>query len=242
MQTINLCDVIDRIPVSSLSGFTEKYDRVYVGSYFCNNYFFAISPRYYSRIFPDKKLTLVLPVVPESKNKLLWKYVDEAYRCRNVDEVVVNSLGQLQRIKRYKRLNVVIGRLLTRTLRDGRYDCEKSAAPTLDSFNEITGKHPVSGIEYDYFGQTLPTGPSVRVHTPYYYQTTGAVCEVGALNKAPDRKFRCFAGCNGECNRHHEEYDADPRYYKLGKTVFGRCPEPWQGENAIYFPFDEVTA
>ena len=123
---INLCDLLYRAIKNENYRKTElqskELERLYLGSYFCGNYFLGIMEGAIKKILEDCNqsvvISLVIPVFSEGqlikgkeKIKTLLNYFPN-----KIDEVVVNDYGMLEYISENYDLPIVLGRLFMKEI------------------------------------------------------------------------------------------------------------------------------
>ena len=261
MKVLNLCDILDEIVIKN--GFinqimSSEYERIYIGSYFCSNYFTNI---FYlnelAKCIGDRiPITLVIPVLNESRlfvgKKVIERYLDNKKLL--FDEITVNDIGMYQYIKeKYPSMKCNLGRLFLKHPRDPRvseYDSMTISIPFFDSMQEVFGSYNI--VEIDATNESLLIKDDVRfgIHLPYFYITTGNICKFASINKDIKYKYRPNTLCNRECIMIYESYKSvyngsNIEMFRIGRTVYGkRIIEPSINqipERYIYFPFDELV-
>lgn len=174
-------------------------------------------------------------------------YLDEmASAAGERVEVVVNDWGVYHHIQtRFPHLDVVIGRLLNKTIRDPRvahyYDDER-APEQGRKFFQGTGlvstwfqtfwqNGNVIGIEFDELIQgkevtQMESSLQISLHFPFGCIASGSACMVGFMDTERAEKFRGDPACKQQCqkyvfelkNRQHR--DMKHRIFQKGTTAF----------------------
>ena len=216
----------------------DRFERVYVGSSFCAQYFLNSSKEMITALglFCEKeqmKMTLVLPMFAQrhlvaGKNK-----ITELLATGNsyIDEITVNDLGMLEYIKNHFDISINLGRLFSKDYREKRYEEYFSTClePKLfnPTFMNIIKDYPIQGMELDATHKAIdlscvPLKYTIGIHFPYCYQTVGNICEIASMNKEIQEKFRPNAPCGSECDTAIICYEDDEygTYIKRGRCVF----------------------
>lgn len=219
------------------SGYTS-FQRVYVGSSFCSQYFLSITAnmmrqiRSYCESFMIK-ITLVIPIVTQKNlNKVKEKLYELVYIAGDcLDEITVNDFGMLLFIDENYVKSINLGRLFMKDYRERRYEeyfhsClqPKIMNPVMMDFIK---SYRVTGFEFDPTHREMdfihiPSEMTVGIHYPYCYQTVGHICEVGSIHVPLEQKFRPSHPCQLECEKVTLSYQAAEgmHYYKKGRAVF----------------------
>lgn len=176
------------------------FERMEFGSNFCPfeflrgswdmkmNMWLGFSARY------DVPLTLVVPIVNEdllpAVKRRIHKLVNECHGA--IDEIVVNDFGMLAWVSNAFEVNLVVGRLFSKDLRDPRYteDFPFVYRPALLSgtLAQLKERYPrIVAAEFDPAGLSVdmsgaPEGVAPALHLPYFYATTGRICEAASLD------------------------------------------------------------
>lgn len=137
-------------------------------------------------------LTLVLPITNESLLPALKRRVAQLLQDYKelIDEVVVNDYGMLEWVSNSFEVNLGIGRLFSKDLRDPRY---AEAFPAVYRPALLTGglallkeQYPrITFAEFDPAGWSVdlsgaPLGVVPALHTPYFFASTGRICEAAS--------------------------------------------------------------
>ena len=218
----------------------DSVRRLYVGSYFCGQYFLRQSDALWREAFSLCRreripATLVVPVFSQSDlargcglvDRLVHDYGDV------LDEITANDVGMLAfAVGRYGR-SVNVGRLLSKEPRDPRYPDIFESRYSVPVSALLTDSHvgdEVQGVEIDPthaaldLAQLRGLAPQMRVgvHVPYCFMSTGSVCELASLHRPVRRKFRPNDPCSLECVRCAVGYalPGGARLLKWGRTVF----------------------
>lgn len=271
LNCLNLCEIIhhlyELIPdfqeiitkANEIAGF-DKCERIYIGSYFCGQYFLHQSKEMLDELrgFCEKEgvaLTLVVPTFSEKdlergKEKLA---TIKEWLGKIIDEVVVNDYGMLAYVSDRYHVSLHLGRLFTKDYRDPRYEEYFNQVLSPKIFNkymlELVKAFKVKGVEFDptHVGINFREAPEeliVGIHGPYCYMTTGHICEYASLNKEIDKKFRPNNPCTHECSSHIISYDLedDREWLRIGKTIYFENREcsiyELEHMRMIYFPID----
>lgn len=266
MFCVNLCELLDKesINENSLSTFFNiKNDmhRVYIGSYFCSQYFMKMN---WVNLLLDYcknshcKVTLVVPVISEKDVEIAKIKIDEIVNEGQdvVDEITVNDLGMLNYIcRRYNNMGVNLGRLFFKDAREPRiaeYN-ELRIKPTKNTSTYLEN-YNIKCVELDLLSSDMVCDESSRligIHLPFTYVTTGNICKYASTYKAIEKKFRPNDTCGMECHKMYEHYKEiiDGRrveFYRVGRTVYSYNDKmnelPSGADRYIYFPFLEYVS
>jgi len=229
-------------------------ERVYVGSYFCENYFCWLESAFHEsvRVFcerHDVKATLVVPIAGQAFLDRMDLRIAEALGSFGslYDEVVVNDVARFFDLREQYPQRVGLGRLFSKEMRDARVSSlmERCALPTLSAearecMMELrTGdasEGPVVSplIELDPVSEVvdasgiLAEAPDAQIalHLPYCFATTGRNCAPASIDERLEEKFRLGRGCSQQCLRIDQDYFTDEgvAYVKHGRTLFFENP------------------
>ena len=271
LNCLNLCEIIDYLyeqmpdveaivnKASELAGF-DKCERIYVGSYFCGQYFLHQSKERTEALSAfckkeDIPITLVIPTFSQKdlirgkeKIAIMLEWLKGL-----VDEMVVNDYGMLAYIHGKFDVSLYLGRLFAKDYRDPRYEEYFNQVLEPKIINrymlELIKTFQIKGIEFDptHTGinfREVPKELIVGVHTPYCYMTTGHICEYASLDKEISQKFRPNSSCKHECSsyRIHYDFEDDRQWVRIGRTIYFENREctlyEAQNMRTIYFPID----
>ena len=246
-HALNLADTLGAHNVShALNDLVAsgRYDRVYLGSYFCDRYFCAVPLGVFARTLArcadlDLPVTLVVPIPSEnaldatlSRLDLLLDGHGEA-----IDEVTCNDLGTLSWCSENldRRLNV--GRLFNRDAREPRDPgfVAQTIRPALLTRGHAAAfpKCRVDGYEFDPITPATdlsdaPADVVCALHADWCYASTGKICEVASIGTPAEHKFRPNEPCTCTCLHcvleHRPREAGAPAYFKHGRTVYYRQP------------------
>lgn len=271
LNCLNLCDIIHHLYESTpdlgkiidkateVAGF-EKCERIYIGSYFCSQYFLHQSKEILEQLkaLCEKEKMPISLVIPTFSQKDLEKGKHKIEQIKKeleplIDEIVVNDYGMLKYIKDTYETPIYLGRLFAKDYRDPRYEEYFSQVLKPKIFNdymlELMNCFDIKGLELDptHMGVDLREAPKdlvIGMHSPYCYMTTGHICEYAALDKPIEKKFRPNHPCTHECTSHVIKYDLEDQreWLRLGKTIYFENRECTTYEiediRNIYFPID----
>lgn len=213
---------------------TVNAKRIYVGSYFCANYFVNLDLKRIREVLGDEvKLTLVVPILNQRNLSLGKEKIRKACRFfgEQLDEITINEYGLLGFIKNEIPCKLNLGRLLLKDNRDPRVDdfYSRCAEPKgfTQMFVDILRKYNVTSVEIDEIYEKisvtkLPKEVELGVHFPYMYISTGHICEIASNTKEVSKKFRAGDSCSYSCKDVHLSYDGTEglTYVKLGKGIY----------------------
>lgn len=271
INCLNLCELIQGLyetessfekiikEANTLAGF-EICERLYIGSYFCGQYFLHLSKKLIEScmaVCKEKgmKVTLVIPTFTERNLEYGKRQISlfEGFFYDCIDEITVNDYGMLDYIARKYKMPINIGRLMMKDYRDPRYEAyfNQTIKPKVFTsyFSKLIKEYPIKGIEFDptHIGINFvqkPEGLEVGLHTPYCYMTTGQICQFASTNKDIKDKFRPNSPCQGECRSNKMQYNiGDSRkWFKVGRTIYfenRNCHiEELERLRLIYFPIE----
>ena len=201
----------------------SAWSRAYLGSDFCQTLLPtpAAMLEAFAEVRPRAAFTLVTPPVNDAGlhrvDALLAALAAETAPDA-ATEVVVNDWGVLGLVRAHPALTPVLGRLLTRMLRDPRLPADRleAAAPSTRALQQASVTSPpfqgllrsfgVRRVELDPVVQGLAMdfdamGLAPTLHAPFGYVTTGRVCLFAAMGQAAEHRFEVGAPCRQECRR-----------------------------------------
>ncbi len=222
-----------------------RYERVYLGSYFCGRYFAQQPLGVFTQVLAacgnaGLPVTLVVPIPSERELDGVVERVEALLAGHGgvVDELTCNDLGMLAWCTEHgggHRLNA--GRLLNRDVREPREPgfVQLVGQPDLltrDRAQAFPGCR-VDGYEFDPVHEVLdlagaPTDATCALHADWCYASTGKICEFASVGVPPERKFRANGPCAFSCLHYtmeHRARDEAPVYFKHGRTVYYRQPK-----------------
>ncbi len=230
------------------------WSRAYYGSDFCQTLLPSASAALdaLAAVRGHAAFTLVTPPVNDAGLRrvgALLSALDDAADPDGATEVVVNDWGVLSLVRERPRLTPVLGRLLTRMLRDprlppDRVDAQGSpeaaralrqASVTSPPFRSMLASLGVRRVELDPVVQGLAMdfesmGLAPALHAPFGYVTTGRVCLFAALHQPAARRFEVGAPCRMECRSFSATMRDAPSggaaLITAGNTVFQRHERP----------------
>lgn len=275
MFCINFCDIFnfDQKQEKSLDLYVimieamvqNKIDRIYFGSYFCDQYFLKFKG--YNELIrycrnKNLHMTLVVPVFSQNTLDRGKKRILEICGSdKNViDEITVNDLGMLSYASKCFNQKLNIGRLFLKNPRDCRipeYTDSRVAPSFLSKLNQgFWKKQAVNCVELDSTNKILDASEiasmeiTLALHLPYCYMTTGKICKFASIHKQIEKKFRPNVNCQMECMHITDTYsglvtstNCDPTIYRIGRTLyFENSRVEIVGKDLdrlIYFPIEE---
>lgn len=254
-STLN--DIIDE--ANKMAGF-EKCERIYIGSYFCSQYFIHLSNeilRKLGMVCKERgiRVTLVIPTFSE-KDLEKGKERVEIYKTdlgTCTDEMTVNDYGMLVYISQNYDIKLNMGRLFMKDYRDPRYEeyFNQTLQPKIFTtyLKDLIKKNKISGLEFDPTHRAIdlsekPEGIHIGIHEPYCYMTVGHICEFASIHKEIDKKFRPNTSCQRECTSHIMRYNLHDghNWIRVGRAIYfdnRTCDVKGSHERRIiYFPID----
>ena len=265
MVCLNLCDILNEKTAnekifSDLLKIKNGTNRLYVGSYFCSQYFLKIIWTDRLIEFCNKnnlKITLVVPVVTEKDLKiskiLIHKMIEIGKSV--LDEVTVNDLGMLNYIaKTYTNLKINLGRLFFKDAREVRIaEYSNMRVNISKNLTSYLMEYKINCVELDEITMCLDFDNKdrmVSIHRPFCFVTTGNICKYASLHKTPDKKFRPNDKCVMECQHLYEHYNELTEegidLYRIGRAVYSYKARSSElnavVDREIYFPFLELNS
>lgn len=216
----------------------ENIQRIYIGSYFCAQYFLHMKEELVESIvqYAKKKgirITLVIPIIPQKDLEAVLKKIEGycGYFDDCMDEITVNDYGMLAYIHENYEVGLNMGRLFMKDYRDPRYQAyyEKTLQPKIFTkyLVRILEQYQIDGMEFDPTHKEIdfskkPKGIQIGIHTPYCYMTVGQICEYASINKEMDKKFRPNQPCAKECQDTIIRYDLqdEREWIRVGRAVY----------------------
>lgn len=220
-------------------------ERLYAGSYFCENYFCALTDSFHEsmRAFCNRyelKATLVVPIIGQAFLDRAWARLNEVLeRFDDVyDEVVVNDVASYLELASQTDKRVGLGRLFVKEQRDARIARLMTgvATPTLsaEAMECIEASQTRPLLEIDPMADTVDASAllescpeaEVAIHLPYCYATTGRNCGPASIDEPVDQKFILGHDCSRHCLRMRQGYLADGKtyYVKHGRAFYYSNP------------------
>lgn len=265
MLCLNLCDILS--PAAVQTDFFSQLpntevgtcERIYVGSYFCSQYF--LKRNMWDCIIPvanklQLPVTIVVPVVSErdiSEAKTLIQKLLNDYPAI-IDEITVNDYGMYRFLLSHYTIKINIGRLFFKDPRDFRIP-EHTRQDVLPAFFTCQVFSPLSDrlgcYEIDLTNNTvvIPDGISVGVHQPLCCVTSGFICKYASIHKSIQMKFRPNCRCSAECSHITEHYytglcTSKDGMYRIGRAVYSySAPTPKTSlppTRNIFLPYFEL--
>ncbi|WP_167958748.1 hypothetical protein [Anaerosporobacter faecicola] len=248
INCLNYCDIMQELEqeetietvvkeAAHKAGF-EHVERIYIGSYFCAQYFIHMKDSTVEQVMAYAKhmgirVTLVIPILPqkdlEEGKKKVEGYVD--YFEGNMDEITVNDYGMLSYIHETYDVRLNMGRLFMKDYRDPRYPnfFKTVLRPKIFTryLTHLIEEYQIDGMEFDRTNiavnlEKKPKGIVIGMHTPFCYMTVGQICEYASINKQLEKKFRPNQGCGKECQDTIIHYDLqdDREWIRVGRAVY----------------------
>lgn len=267
---LNFCDIMNYLDqeesidatikkTAHKAGF-EHVERIYIGSYFCAQYFLHMEDRLIDDIVTLAKnmrirLTLVIPIIPQKDLDHVLKKIEHycEYFEDCMDEITVNDYGMLAYIHENYDVGLNMGRLFMKDYRDPRHPIYFNSVLKPKIFTKylihLIEQYQIDGMEFDLTHVAInfenkPKRIRIGIHTPFCYVTVGQICEYAAINKDIEKKFRPNQSCTKECQETIIRYDLEDNreWIRLGRAVFfenSECQiEELNAYREIYFPVE----
>jgi hypothetical protein len=243
-QALNLADLFLRYKFLKISAeefisrhLAEKtYKRVYVGSYFCQNYFCGGAREIITELVKrGLKITLVVPVFWDLESG--WKEVSELITY--ADEICVNDYGALERAKNLGR-KIILGRLFFKKTRDPRYPELQNLSSSLNSAaRRLVEDYKISSVEVEGVKNfSAPANLEIAAHFPLAYITYG-ICLYASISLPAEKKFRSGGSCNFQCSQSKIFYP-EGNFTRIGKAIFFDAPKFENPARLLIWPNLEV--
>lgn len=237
-ECLSLCDRMEEKNIKKQENNGRNIKRVYLGSYFCSNYFMNLDLNLLERIvteciYNDIDITLVIPIITEKNFKAMKEKIEKLFKFAgdSIDEITVNDYGTLECMHQQYPIALNLGRLFAKDYRDPRYQdsfdmtCKPNIFTT--EFQTIVKRFHIKGIEFDPISKCLDFSEAIpelsyAIHSPYCYVTTGQICEFGSISNQNEKKFRPNSDCHRECVNITKTYglQEEQEWYRLGKAVY----------------------
>lgn len=262
--SLNLCELFEVLikEYGSVDTVIEKsqmeaktvFNRIYIGSYFCDSYFLRNIETMLCNLEQyalNRKInvTLVIPIFTQTCIRRGIQIIDKIlHRFLMIDEVVVNDYGMLNNISLNYNHGVIIGRLLRKRARDYRYQEYvnsieyEETKEIYQNYNRIIGAEiDISSKKVDCSGFDKSILPCI--HIPFTYLTCGQICDFASLDLDFFQKFNKNSDCNLNCNKLYYMYETETNHtlYRIGKAIYYETIK-FEALNAdkvrfVYFPF-----
>ena len=222
----------------------DEYQRVYIGSYVCENYFMGLPDGFHEAVGEfcwrnDVAATLVVPIFGQAFLERGEKRLDDLMeRYGSVyDELVVNDVASYFNASQLYDIRIGLGRLMSKQQRDARVRelMERTEIPALSSEQKeclqdtrANGMTPL--IEFDPVCAALDAMQlkqeepdlELALHAPLCLATTGRNCGPASATEREDKKFRLGQGCTRHCLRMRQGCltKEDVSYLKHGRAYY----------------------
>ena len=127
-ECLSLCDRMEEKNIKKQENNGRNIKRVYLGSYFCSNYFMNLDLNLLERIvteciYNDIDITLVIPIITEKNFKAMKEKIEKLFKFAgdSIDEITVNDYGTLECMHQQYPIALNLGRLFAKDYRDPRY-------------------------------------------------------------------------------------------------------------------------
>lgn len=229
----DLCDAMEFF-LTACNAISPQVQFVYVGSYFCDQYFCQTPNKVWQMCFQRIKdhgasAVLVIPtpsqqrlaVIKQRIACLMEKYGDQ------IQEIVVNDPGMMSWItSTYPEKALWLGRIMDKELRDPRYDLPQIHKKLWEQADD----ERFVGVEMDLFRlnpDLIPElGCRLGIHTSLVYLTMGRICEFSAIGFPTAEKFQLYRPCRRQCVSNWQwEEQGDHVFLKHGRAVYTPAAE-----------------
>lgn len=221
-----------------------KYDRVYVGSYVCENYFLGLTDSFHEAISElcwryDISATLVVPIFGQAFLERGEKRLDALMERFGAvyDELIVNDVATYFHAAELYDIRIGLGRLMSKQQRDARVHelMKRTEEPALaneqiDCLKDMRTNKIVPLVELDPVCAALDVAQlaekepdlELALHAPLCLATTGRNCGPACAFEPDDKKFRLGEGCTHHCLRMRQgcKTDEGVSYVKHGRAYY----------------------
>lgn len=229
---LNLCDISDYY----CTNFKIKdiYHRIYIGSYFCSQFFLNFDVTILLNSIKNQNITLVIPIISQKNLFKAKERLDDLINKFNIDEITINDVGMLAYISKYYQLKINLGRLFFKESRDLRYleyINQKYVLPEdVAGLHNIFENYSISSIEIDQITRKIDIHNAkynIVIHYPFCYISTSQICEFASIHKGYEEKFLKNCSCCKECQFNMiiykkiiHEINANVEFYKIGRAIY----------------------
>lgn len=241
MSILNLCDIDfhwNSDEIENLIRICEKrnktrIDRIYVGSYFCANYFEFFFQRYSEKLQNvlkkiDVSIVLVIPIFSQKSLDSGKKKITHLLRDGYIKSAVVNDLGMLSWLNNKKNVRIILGRLFAKDTRDFRFPelHMHSGQPKIleGGFSELKQRyHSINAVELEniYSSLEVPNQTKIILHLPYVYQSVGHICCYANMEQDMSAPFLSNRRCKMSCMQNLIQYGSgEGSLLRVGRAVF----------------------
>ena len=222
----------------------NKYDRIYVGSYVCENYFLGLTDKFHEAISElcwryDISATLVVPIFGQAFLERGEKRLDSLMEHYGsvYDELIVNDVAMYFHASELYDIRIGLGRLMSKQQRDARVRelMRRTEVPALSSeqieclqdtrINKMTPLvelDPVcAALDAKQLKEKEPD-LELALHAPLCLATTGRNCGPASATEPEDSKFRLGQGCTHHCLRMRQgcKTKEGVNYVKHGRAYY----------------------
>lgn len=229
---LNLCDISDYYCVNCK--IEDFYHRIYIGSYFCSQFFLKFDITRLLNSINNQNVTLVIPIISQKNLSKGKERIASLIEYFNIDEITVNDVGMLSYISDNFRVKINLGRLFFKESRDLRYleyINQKYILPEdIIDLQSVLVNSSISAIEIDQIATELDISKAkdkIIVHEPFCYISTGQICEFASIRKGYEEKFLKNCSCCKECQLNIITYKKmvqktkeDVKFYKIGRAIY----------------------
>ena len=200
-----------------------SFDRVYVGSYVCENFFLGLPDSFHEAVGEfcwrrNMTATLVVPIFGQAFLERGEKRLDDLMERYGAvyDELIVNDVATYFHASELYDIRIGLGRLMSKQQRDARVGelMKRIEIPALsseqkDCFQDVRANGMLPLMEFDPVCAALDAAQlseeepdlELALHAPLCLATTGRNCGPASATDPEDKKFRLGEGCTHHCLR-----------------------------------------
>ena len=222
----------------------DHFNRVYVGSYVCENFFLGLTDRFHEEIGElcwryDMAATLVIPIFGQAFLERGEKRLDDLMDRYGAiyDELIVNDVATYFHASKLYDIRIGLGRLMSKQQRDARVRelMKRTESPSLSSeqqecLQDARANEMTPLVEFDPVCAALDAmrikeeNPDLELalHAPLCLATTGRNCGPASATEREDSKFRLGQGCTHHCLRMRQgcKTKEGVNYVKHGRAYY----------------------
>lgn len=218
-----------------------NFKRIYIGSYACQNLFTQTDYLPFVKECEERNIpiTLVIPVMKESRLGIAKIQIRQLVQNHCVDELSVNDVGMVRFANTLKNdgliSHIMMGRLFTKNIRDIRHGMFVNPEdPIVPDFQyKYAEENNIDGFETEILGGKLKIeNPDnkyiVGLHSPITLHSITRRCRYAAMGHQEQYRFRPDAACERQCLWCSEKFELPEMYdenthcsyYMLGRGLY----------------------